>query len=105
MQDMIPRGTGNSRYMKSNIPSDCTMEQLVAMLRNGTFPYDLGTINGAGVAQQGTPLNTANLFSDQTAALYPAGTETVDQALATLAGVAGYKIQKVLNTVLVTSSQ
>lgn len=32
--------------------------------------------------ETGTPLNTANLFSDQTAALYPAGTETVDQALA-----------------------
>ena len=31
--------------------------------------------------QEGTPLNKANLFSDETAAKYPAGTETVDGAL------------------------
>ena len=34
--------------------------------------------------QEGTPLNKANLFSDETAAKYPAGTETVDGALAAL---------------------
>lgn len=52
----------------------------------------------------GVKAEQVNLSSDS-ASKYPAGTETVDQALATLAGLAGYKIQKVLSTVLVTSSQ
>lgn len=82
MQDMIPKGTGNSRYLKSSIPESTTWQQFLTMLRNGTFPIDLNGINPSGITQEGTPLNKSTLFSDTTKARYPSGTETVDQALA-----------------------
>lgn len=85
MENLVPLGTGNSRFMKSNIPASTTLAQLIQMLNNGTFPYDIGPLNSAGISQQGTPLNKATLFSDTTAALYPGGTETPDAALAVLA--------------------
>lgn len=70
MQDMVPLGTGNSRYLKSAISSTATWEQVRDMLRAGTFPIDFNGINSAGVSQQGTPLNKANLLTDATAALF-----------------------------------
>lgn len=70
MENLVPLGTGNSRFMKSNIPSSTTLAQLIQMLNNGTFPYDIGTINPAGISQQGTPLNKDTLLKDATAALY-----------------------------------
>jgi hypothetical protein len=80
MQNLIPLGTGNSRFMKSNISPSTTLAQLIQMLNNGTFPYDIGTINPEGISQQGTPLNKANLFSDVAALLYPSGTTTPNDA-------------------------
>lgn len=68
MKDMIPKWTGNSRFLKSSIPADCTFEQLVNMLRNGTFPVDFAGLNPDGVAVQGTPLGKATLLRDETAA-------------------------------------
>lgn len=70
MQDFVPLGTGNSRYLKSAIPEDATWEQARALFRAGQFPTDIGPVNEAGVAQKGDPLNKATLLSDETAALY-----------------------------------
>lgn len=67
MKDMVPKGTGNSRFMKSAIPANITHEELVALLRAGTFPYDLGSLNPTGIATQGTPLNKSSLLRDETA--------------------------------------
>lgn len=67
MQDMITKGTGNSRYLKSSIASDTTWEQFLDMFRSGTLPIDLNGLNTAGIAQQGTQLNKANLLTDATA--------------------------------------
>ena len=70
MENLVPLGTGNSRLMKSNIPSNTTLAQLIQMWNNGTFPYDIGPLNSAGISQQGTPLNKDTLLKDTTAALY-----------------------------------
>lgn len=71
MQDFVPLGTGNSRNLKSAVPAGTTWEQALAMLRNGTFPIDIGSVNEAGVSQKGTPLHKATLLSDETETLYP----------------------------------
>lgn len=89
MQDMIPKGNGNSRYLKSSIPESTTWQQVLTMLRNGTFPIDLNGINPDGVTQQGTPLNKESLLTDATSAsIWFDGSEpadpTVNNALAKL---------------------
>lgn len=71
MQDFVPLGTGNSRNLKSSISTGTTWEQALEMLRNGTFPIDIGAVNDSGVAQKGTPLHKATLLSAETEALYP----------------------------------
>ena len=89
MENLVPLGTGNSRLMKSNIPSNTTLAQLIQMWNNGTFPYDVGTINPAGISQQGTPLNKDTLLKDATAALYGlTNTAVPDDVLAKLANAA-----------------
>lgn len=95
MNDGVSKGQGNSRYLKSNIPASTTLQQLISMLNNGTFPVDFNGINEAGWLQIGTALNKANLFSDQTAAKYPDGTETVDGALNLLGTAARYEKKEV----------
>ena len=92
MENLVPLGTGNSRLMKSNIPASTTLAQLIQMLNKGTFPYDIGPLNPAGISQQGTPLNKATLFSDQTMAKYPSGIEDPDGALDWLKDNAGAAI-------------
>ena len=77
MENLVPLGTGNSRFMKSNISPSTTLAQLIQMLNNGTFPYDVGTINPAGISQQGTPLNKDTLLKDATAGLYGLGSDAV----------------------------
>nr|DAI30325.1 MAG TPA: hypothetical protein [Caudoviricetes sp.] len=64
MKDAILKGTGDSRYLKSKIPTGTTWEQALAMLNAGTFPVDLNGINTEGFQQVGTPLNKANLLKD-----------------------------------------
>ena len=64
MKDAILNGTGDSRYLKSKIPTGTTWEQALAMLNAGTFPVDLNGINSEGFQQLGTPLNKANLLKD-----------------------------------------
>lgn len=77
MKDTIIKGTGDSRYLKSAIPADITHEQLVALLRDGTFPVDLAGVNPAGMQQVGDALNKATFLKDATAALYGLGAEAV----------------------------
>lgn len=77
MENLVPLGTGNSRFMKSNISPSTTLAQLIQMLNSGTFPYDVGTINPAGISQQGTPLNKDTLLKDATAGLYGLGSDAV----------------------------
>ena len=77
MENLVPLGTGNSRFMKSNISPSTPLAQLISMLNNGTFPYDVGTINPAGISQQGTPLNKDTLLKDATAGLYGLGSDAV----------------------------
>ena len=77
MKDFIPKGTGNSRWMKSSIPTGTTWEEALAMLRAGTFPFDLNGTNSSGIAQQGTALNKANLLSDAALALFGLGSDAV----------------------------
>lgn len=64
MKDAILKGTGDSRYLKSKIPTGTTWEQALAMLNAGTFPVDINGINTEGFQQVGTPLNKANLLKD-----------------------------------------
>lgn len=98
MKDMVPKGTGNSRFMKSAIPANITHEELVALLRAGTFPYDLGSLNPTGIATQGTPLNKSSLLRDETAQMLgfqqTADATVTDALAATLlnsgAAVSGY---------------
>ena len=86
MQDFVPLGTGNSRSLKSSVSAGTTWEQALEMLRNGTFPIDIGNVNDSGVAQKGTPLNKANLLDDLTASRYDLGsTATVDDVLSEIA--------------------
>lgn len=85
MKDMVPKGTGNSRFLKSvsNFLSLYpTYNDFVAALIAGTLPVDFNGINSAGCAQVGTALNKANLLDDTTAAaLELTGDPTVNQAL------------------------
>ena len=69
MKDLIPKGTGDSRTLKSNISANTTFTEFLSMLRSGTLPIDIGAINAGGVQQMGTPLNKENLLPDYVAAL------------------------------------
>lgn len=73
MKDFIPKGTGNSRYLKS--VSDFmtrypTYADFCSALVAGTLPIDLNGVNSGGYTQLGTALNKANLLSDTTAWKY-----------------------------------
>lgn len=71
MKDGIIKGQGNSRYLKSVanfITLYPTYEAFAEALMTGTLPIDLNGINADGWTQVGTPLNTANLLTDTTAA-------------------------------------
>lgn len=88
MENLVPLGTGNSRFMKSNIPAGTTLAQLIQMWNNGTFPYDIGPLNSAGISQQGTPLNKDTLLKDATAALYGLGADAVpDEVFSAIYGI------------------
>ncbi len=64
MKDLVPKGTGNSRLLRSSIPADITFAEMVTMLRNGTFPVDFAGLNSAGVAVVGSAYNKANVLPD-----------------------------------------
>ena len=64
MKDMVPKGTGNSRFLRSSIAADITHEELVALLRSGKFPVDFAGLNSAGIHVQGSAYNKANVLPD-----------------------------------------
>lgn len=64
MKDLVPKGTGNSRFLRSSIPENITHEELVALLRAGTFPVDFAGLNTEGIATQGSAYNKANVLPD-----------------------------------------
>lgn len=72
MEDLVIRGSGTSRYIKSNVASNITFQEFINKLRAGTLTIDLAGINVDGITQLGTPLNKANLLTDATAALVQA---------------------------------
>lgn len=70
MKDMIPKGTGNSRFLRSvsNFKTIYpTYDDFVNALMAGDLPVDFNGINEAGIQQVGTSLNKANLLTDETA--------------------------------------
>lgn len=91
MNDMITKGTGNSRFLKSSIAADITFQDFVDMLRAGALPIDLNGLNNAGINQQGTPLNTATLLPNATAQKFGLpNTAYPKDALDALAMLSGY---------------
>lgn len=85
MKDLVPKGTGNSRFLRS-VSNFLSLypdyEAFVAALVDGTLPIDLAGINTNGVTQVGTPLTKSNLLTDATAtALGLSGDPTVNDAL------------------------
>ena len=104
MTDMIVKGTGNSRFLRSAIPADITFSQFVALLREGALPIDLAGLNDDGVEVKGTPLGKGTLLSDatETAIWGDAADRTVDEALrysfSALMDVAGEKATVVTGT-------
>lgn len=88
MKDMVPLGTGNSRYLKSveNFKTLYpTYDDFVAALVAGTLPVDFNGINLAGIAEVGTALSKTNLLKDATAALFGLGSDAVpDEVLASI---------------------
>ena len=106
MENLVPLGTGNSRLMKSNIPASTTLAQLIQMWNNGTFPYDIGPLNSAGISQQGTPLNKDTLLKDATAALYGLGADAVpDDVLNKILDINSVSINSFVVEKIISSQQ
>lgn len=84
MKDLVPKGTGNSRFLRSSIPENITHEELVALLRAGTFPVDFAGLNADGVAVVGSAYSKANVLPDDvcTAMGIPTSSEPKDAFLA-----------------------
>ena len=64
MKDLITKGTGNSRLLKSSLTEGTSWETALAMLRAGNFPIDLAGLNLEGITQQGSPLNKESILPD-----------------------------------------
>lgn len=90
MLDFIPKGTGNSRILKSvsNFASLYpTYADFIAALAAAGIPIDLAGVNSAGYNQLGTPLNVANLLSPEAVSALKIKTldPTVNDAFLTIA--------------------
>lgn len=89
MHDSIPKGEGNSRFLKS--VSDFlvrypTYQDFAAALVAGTMPVDIG-LNADGWLVLGTALAKANLLRDETATeigIDNPGDATIDDAFLAL---------------------
>lgn len=96
MKDFTPKGTGNSRFLKS-VANFKTLypdyDSFATALITGTLPIDLNGVNPYGYDQLGTPLNKANLLTDATAmALELSGDPSVNEALLKLSGKANIEV-------------
>ena len=88
MKDQIIKGTGDSRFMRSSIPTDATLADIIAMLRAGEFPFDFAGYNAEGIDTFGTELNKENLLQDSTANLLDLTSEaTINDFLAVVANL------------------
>lgn len=67
MKDAIIKGTGDSQFLKTALPSGTSWDDALAAMRAGTFPIDLFGRNSEGFQQEGTILNQQNLLSAETA--------------------------------------
>lgn len=89
MQDTIITGTGNSHTLKTVadfLTRYPTYADFAAGFIAGEIPADIGPLVAAGVQQQGTALNKANLLTDATGTkLGLATTATPNDALSALA--------------------
>ena len=64
MRDMIPKGTGNSRFLKSSIPEGVTWEQFITLWRSGKFPVDFAGLNKDGIQILGSAYSKGNVLPD-----------------------------------------
>lgn len=72
MDDLVIKGTGNSRYLKSveNFKALYpTYDDFAAALVAGKLPIDLNGLNAAGITQDGTPICKETLLTYETEAL------------------------------------
>ena len=93
MQDSVIAGTGNSRYIRSSVPADATLAEIITMLRAGVFPIDMAGTNAAGYTVMGTPLNKASLLNDATVTALGLGSDaTPTQALLALIALIADKL-------------
>lgn len=89
MEDMIIKGTGNSRVLRS--VSDFktlypTYDDFAQALVDGTLPIDLAGLNQSGIAQTGTALTKENLLTNEVAALFGAGASAVPNDIFRITG-------------------
>lgn len=72
MEDLVIKGTGNSRYLKSVADFKSrypNYESFVAALVEGTLPIDLNGLSTSGVKQNGTPICKETLLTYDTEVL------------------------------------
>lgn len=91
MQDMITKGDGNSRFLKTSLAPGASWDEALAQMIAGTFPVDFNGTNPDGILQEGTPLTKANLLSDDTATAIGDNVNTPNEAL--------NKLQKLISDV------
>lgn len=73
MRDMVIKGTGNSRFLKSVenfLDLFPTYEAFATAFASGVLPVDFNGINPDGVTQMGTPFAKSEILTDETASLY-----------------------------------
>lgn len=100
MTDLIIKGTGNSRTLKTVSTAKTTYptyDKFIEALIAGSFPIDIGKLQSTGVQTAGTGFTKANMLKDATAAMYGlTSTAVPDDVLAKIPTVsnAGWKILK-----------
>lgn len=73
MQDMVIKGTGNSRFLKSVenfLDLFPNYEAFATAFASGVLPVDFNGINPDGITQIGTPYAKSAVLTDATAALF-----------------------------------
>jgi len=100
LNDGIIKGKGNSRYLKSVanfLELYPSYEDFAAALIAGELPVDFNGINEEGWGQIGTPLNKANLLSDETSAMIEGSPQTPDEAFQAIHSETDAELKKKVN--------
>lgn len=89
MQDTVIKGNGRSRIIKGPADMPATYEEWRAQVMAGTAQLDVSvnpdTTESGGISKLGTPLDKANLLTDETATLLGVqANATVDKAFSSL---------------------